>query len=220
MPLKPFIALATLFHQHGFRLWLIGGSTRDYLLNRPVIDFDLATDALPTEMQTFLPHANFRFAHYGTVQMKQDQYSIDITTLRQESLYQDKRHPQSITFVTDPQLDYVRRDLTINALYMDAASNLLDFAQGQEDLNQKILRMIGDPYLRIQEDPLRILRVIRFQHTLGFTLEPTLAKALQQSLAMLDYLNPQKVKQEINKMLMERPYDAKLVLASYGIQTD
>jgi tRNA nucleotidyltransferase/poly(A) polymerase len=220
MRLKPFIELATLFQSHGFRLWLIGGSTRDYLLNRPVIDFDLTTDALPTQMQTFLPHANFRFAHYGTVQMKQDQYSIDITTLRQESLYQDKRHPQSISFVKEPKLDYLRRDLTINAIYMDASSNLLDFAGGQEDLNQQILRMIGDPYLRIQEDPLRILRVIRFQHSLGFTLETTLAKALQQSLPLLDYLNPQKVKQELDKMLRQRPYEANLLLASYGIQTD
>jgi len=220
MRLKPFIELATLFKSHGFRLWLIGGSTRDYLLNRPVVDFDLTTDALPTQMQTFLPNANFRFAHYGTVQMKQDQYSIDVTTLRQESLYQDKRHPQSITFVKEPKLDYSRRDLTINALYMDTNTNILDFGNGQEDLSKKILRMIGDPYLRIQEDPLRILRVIRFQHSLGFTLEANLAKALQQSLSLLDYLNPQKVKQELNKMLVHQPYEAKLLLASYGIQTD
>jgi tRNA nucleotidyltransferase (CCA-adding enzyme) len=220
MRLTPFLELAKVFQTHGFRLWLIGGSTRDYLLNRPVIDFDLTTDALPTQMQTFLPNANFRFAHYGTVQMKQDQYSIDITTLRQESLYQDKRHPQSITFVKEPKLDYLRRDLTINALYMDANSSILDFAHGQDDLNQKILRMIGNPYLRMQEDPLRILRVIRFQHALGFSLEPTLAKALQQSLPLLDYLNPQKVTQELNKMLVHQPYEAKLLLASYGIQTD
>ena len=220
MSLKPFIELANVFHQHGFRLWMIGGSTRDYLLNRPVVDFDLTTDALPTQMQTFLPNANFRFAHYGTVQIKQDQYAVDITTLRQESLYQDKRHPQSITFVKEPKLDYSRRDLTINALYMDTNTNILDFGNGQEDLSKKILRMIGDPYLRIQEDPLRILRVIRFQHSLGFTLEANLAKALQQSLSLLDYLNPQKVKQELNKMLVHQPYEAKLLLASYGIQTD
>jgi tRNA nucleotidyltransferase/poly(A) polymerase len=103
---------------------------------------------------------------------------------------------------------------------MDASYNVLDFTNGQEDLNLKRLRMIGDPYLRIQEDPLRILRVIRFQHYLGFTLEPTLAKAVQQSLPLLDYLNPQKVKQELDKMLKQRPYEAKLLLASYGIQTD
>ena len=220
MPLTPFLELASLFQLHGFRLWLIGGSTRDYLLKRPITDFDLTTDALPTQMQTFLPHANFRFAHYGTVQIKQAQYGIDITTLRQESLYQDKRHPQSISFVKEPKLDYLRRDLTINALYMDAESKVLDFANGLDDLNHQILRMIGDPYLRIQEDPLRILRVIRFQHQLGFTLEAGLAKALQQSLAMLDYLNPQKVKQELDKMLRQRPYEAQLLLASYGIQTD
>jgi tRNA nucleotidyltransferase/poly(A) polymerase len=220
MQLKPFIDLTTIFKKHGFRLWLIGGSTRDYLLNLPITDFDLTTDALPTQMQTFLPNANYRFAHYGTVQLKHDQYSIDITTLRQESLYQDKRHPQSISFVKEPKLDYLRRDLSINAIYMDASFNKLDFAHGQEDLNRKILRMIGDPYLRIQEDPLRILRVIRFQHNLGFSLEPILAKALQQSLPLLDYLNPQKVRQEIDKMLKQRPYEAKLLLASYGIQPE
>jgi tRNA nucleotidyltransferase (CCA-adding enzyme) len=81
MLLKPFFELTSLFHQHGFRLWLIGGSTRDYLLKRPIHDFDLTTDALPTQMQTFLPNANFRFAHYGTVQIKEAEYAVDITTL-------------------------------------------------------------------------------------------------------------------------------------------
>lgn len=217
MSLAPFIELATVFKQHGFNLWLIGGSSRDYLLGLPVTDFDLTTDAKPTDMQTFLPHGNFRFAHYGTVQLSTAQHSIDITTLRQESSYQDRRHPQSITFVREPRLDYLRRDLTINAIYLDATLTPLDFVNGLGDLKQKTLRMIGDPYLRFQEDPLRILRVLRFQHKLGFSQEPTLAKALNQSIHLLDYLNPAKIRQEIQKMMQDRPHEASLLLASYGI---
>ena len=220
MTLNPFLELSKIFKSHGFQLWMIGGSSRDYLLGLPVEDFDLTTDAKPTDMQTFLPHANFRFAHYGTVQLKSGPISIDITTLRQESIYQDKRHPQSITFVKEPKLDYLRRDLTINAIYLDANLKTLDFADGLEDLKNQTLRMIGDPYLRFQEDPLRILRVLRFQHKLGFKQEPLLAKALNQSLPLLEYLNPQKVKQEYQKMMKHQPFEATLLLASYGLHPE
>jgi tRNA nucleotidyltransferase (CCA-adding enzyme) len=218
MNLQPFYKLAELFAHHGFRLWMVGGSTRDYLLQLPFDDFDLTTDALPTQMQTFLKDANYRFAHYGTVMLELDGVNIDITTLRQESLYHDKRHPQSIQFVQEPVLDYVRRDLTINALYMDAGGKVLDFANGLADLKSKTLAMIGDPYVRIQEDPLRILRVLRFQHRLGFRQEARLAKTLDQSLPLLEFLNPQKVRAELKKMMIERPQEATLLLASYGIQ--
>lgn len=217
MDLKPFLDLSSLFAQHGFRLWTVGGTTRDYVLHLPIEDMDLTTDALPSQMQTFLSEANYRFAHYGTVMVSRDGIKIDITTLRQESAYLDKRHPQSITFVTDPKLDYPRRDLTINALYMNANQAILDFAGGLEDLKSKTLRMIGDPFVRIQEDPLRILRVLRFHHRFGFQLEARLAQALGQSIHLLDLLNPQKVTEEIRKMMMDRPHEASILLASYGI---
>jgi tRNA nucleotidyltransferase/poly(A) polymerase len=220
MDLKPFLDLAALFHHHGFHLWMVGGSSRDYLLGLPLKEFDLTTDALPADMEKFLPQASFRFAHYGTVQWHHMGYPLDITTLRQESIYQDKRHPNSITFVKELILDYVRRDLTINALYIDVTLKVSDFANGQMDLKAKLLRMIGEPLLRFQEDPLRILRVIRFQHRLGFNLTPDLVKALNQSLPLLDYLKPDKVRQELQKMMMERPYEARLLLASYGIDPD
>ena len=217
MSLTSFYTLANLFSQHGFNLWLVGGSSRDYLLGLPLADLDLTTDAKPSEMKLFIPNANFRFAHYGTVQLQQGQQHIDITTLRQETVYQDKRHPDAITFIKDPRLDFPRRDLTINALYITSTLQVLDYVKGQDDLKAKVLRMIGEPYARLQEDPLRILRVLRFQHRLGFTLEPTLAKALVDSLSLLDYLNPAKVNQELKKMMQDRPDEAALLLASYGI---
>jgi tRNA nucleotidyltransferase (CCA-adding enzyme) len=220
MNLNPFLTLAKKFQQHGFQVWMVGGTSRDYLLGLPLEDFDLTTDALPSAMQHIIPDANFRFAHYGTVQLIEDNYKIDITTLRQESLYKDKRHPQSISFVKEPVLDYLRRDLTINAIYIDVQLKVIDFVNGKGDLDNKTLRMIGDPYLRLQEDPLRILRVIRFQHRFGFKQDLLLAKALNQSIPLLDYLNPQKVRQEIKKMMQVRPYEAKLLLASYGIDAD
>lgn len=220
MVLKKFFQLSKLFKSQGFRLWLVGGSSRDYLMGLPLKDFDLTTDALPSEMKTLIPEANFRFAHYGTVQFEIEDQRYDITTLRQESVYRDKRHPQSITFVKEPKLDYFRRDLTINAIYLDSDLTILDFASGQEDIENKVLRMIGDPYLRLQEDPLRILRIIRFQHRFGFHQEPMLARALTQSLPLLEYLNPQKVSLEIQKMLIDRPHEAKLLLASYGIKSE
>lgn len=220
MNLVPFFALAKRFAEHGYHLWLIGGSSRDYLLHLPLEDFDLTTDALPSQMQTFLPEANYRFAHYGTVSLVFQNQKMDITTLRQETAYFDRRHPQSLTFVTKPELDYPRRDLTINAIYIDAQLQRLDFTTGEDDLRDQILRMIGDPYQRLQEDPLRILRVLRFQHRLGFRQELTLSKALVDCLPLLDLLNKAKVKLELQKMFKHRPHEAQLLLASYGIHAD
>jgi len=217
MDLKPFLELTTLFAQHGFRLWMIGGTSRDYLLHLAVEDYDFTTDATPEQMKPFLPHANYRFARYGTVMLEAGGYQVDITTLRQESLYHDKRHPEAIVFVKEPQADYLRRDLTINALYLDAALIPLDFTTGLDDLKTQTLRMIGDPFARLNEDPLRILRVLRFQHRLGFHQEPTLAKAMNQSLSLLENLNPSKIAEEIKKMMVVRPHEASLLLASYGI---
>jgi tRNA nucleotidyltransferase/poly(A) polymerase len=218
MDLKVFLDLAALFHKNGFRLYMIGGTSRDYLLGLPVADFDLVTDATPAQMETFLGDADYRFAHYGNVKLKIDVCQIDITTLREEAGYKDYRHPQSISFVTDIEKDYRRRDFTVNAIYIDSDLNLHDFASGKEHLNEKRLVMIGEPNARIQEDPLRILRALRFGLRLGFTLDEPLKRAIINNLDMLEYINPAKVNAEIAKMERHDPAQTKELLMSYGIR--
>jgi tRNA nucleotidyltransferase (CCA-adding enzyme) len=218
MNLNPFINLASHFKKAGFSLWMIGGTTRDYLLKRPTEDFDVVTNATPIDMQKFLPQGQYRYAHYGFVQIQFEAQRFDITTLRQEKGYQDLRHPQSIRFVQTPEEDYPRRDFTINALYMDSTLNLLDFTQGLTHLKEKLIVMIGDPYQRLQEDPLRILRAIRFQHLLEFTLDASLKKIIDEHLHLLQYLNRDKIKEEIRKMMKVRPAQAQLTLMAYGLK--
>ncbi|MBP5574880.1 MAG: hypothetical protein J6X50_03970 [Bacilli bacterium] len=123
-----------------------------------------------------------------------------MTTLRKESNYLDSRHPSKIEFVKDIKEDYLRRDFTINALYLDESLNVIDYCHGQEDLNNRILRMIGDPNQRLKEDPLRILRAIRFAITFDLTIEETLFKAMQDHFSLLKNLTDAKLKSEINKI--------------------
>lgn len=191
-----FINLANLFKSNGYSLYLVGGSSRDYLLGKEFTDFDLATDATPNEMKSFLKDGDYTYAKFGNVHYK----NMDITTLRIEEDYLDSRHPSKIKFVKDIALDYKRRDFTINAIYIDMNLKVFDFANGLDDLNNKVIRFIGDPYIRIKEDPLRILRALRFKKKLGFNIEPNSLKAINESINLLDKLNQDKVKMELKKL--------------------
>ena len=191
--------LATLFNKHGFRLYMVGGSSRDYLLNIPFDDYDFTTNATPDDMKEFLPDADFTFAQYGGVSLKLDGYKIEITTLREEGEYLDSRHPSFIKFVDSLEIDHKRRDLTINAIYIDEKGKVIDFENGLEDLKNKTIRLIGNPKKRIEEDPLRIIRIKRFANKLGFTLEEKTKKAIEEGEPLLAKLNPEKIKLEMMK---------------------
>ena len=187
------------FNKNGFRLYVIGGTTRDYLLKKELTDYDFVTDAMPSEMKTFLSNANYHFEKYGSVRLKVNGIKVDITTLRTENNYLDKRHPDSITFTKSLEEDYVRRDFTINAIYLDENYKIVDFCGGFNDLNDKIIRFIGDPSTRIKEDPLRIIRAKRFADVLGFKIEENTLKAINELSYLTNELNPDKIKEEIRK---------------------
>ena len=129
-----------------------------------------------------------------------DEEKFDYTTLRKEKHYKDSRHPSTVEFVKSPKLDYKRRDFTINALYIGEDFSLYDFAKGQKDLKNKVIRMIGNPLKRIKEDPLRILRAIRFSLMLHFEIDLKLKKAIHKSVNFLEKLNKDKIKQELLKI--------------------
>ena len=194
-----FKKLSQLFNSHGFRLYMIGGTTRDFLLGKEVFDYDFVSDATPDDMKVFLKDAEYYFAKYGSVKVKVDGVHVDITTLRKEGAYQDYRHPSEITYVKSIDEDYVRRDFTINAIYMDENFNIIDPSNGVKDLENKIIRFIGDPQKRIEEDPLRILRAERFAKKLNFVIEENSLKAIEKNRYLLDKINPEKIKEEIRK---------------------
>lgn len=195
-----FDSVALIFNRHGYRLYMVGGATRDYLLDRPILDYDFVTDATPEEMKAFLPDADYTFSKFGTVRIKVNHVKVDITTLRIEDGYIDFRHPSKVVFTKDIKKDYVRRDFTINAIYMDEEYNIIDYCGGLNDLNNKLIRFIGDPDKRIKEDPLRILRAERFEKKLGFKIEDETFKAIERNRHLIEELNPQKVQAELKKM--------------------
>ena len=194
-----FLPLEKLYAAHGYHLYIVGGTVRDLLLNRPFSDRDYVTDATPEEEKSFLEGASYAFERFGSVKLMVSGKEIDITTLRKEEGYQDYRHPAKVVFVKTPQEDYVRRDFTINALYWTAEGRILDFCGGRADLEKKILRFIGDPERRVQEDPLRILRAERFAHSLAFTIEPQSQAAIDKYRFLIARLNPEKIKEEERK---------------------
>jgi tRNA nucleotidyltransferase (CCA-adding enzyme) len=196
---ETFNDLKKLFLAQGHRLYIVGGTARDLLLGRPYDDLDFATDATPSEERAFLPDASYIFAQYGSVKVTQDQKPVDITTLRVEEDYRDFRHPGTVVFVKDPKRDYLRRDFTINALYLDEEYALLDYCGGWDDLQAKLLRFVGDPARRVREDPLRIIRAERFALSLGFTIEPKTQKAIDEARDLLKELNPAKIEEERRK---------------------
>ena len=199
--IKEYQELAQIFISHGFNLFLVGGTVRDYLLDKELTDMDAVSDATPEQIISFLDNVDTTFAHLGSLKHKNNNgVKFDITTLREESDYFDSRHPKNIKFVKDLKLDYLRRDFTINAMYMDVNLHIIDYCNGQKDLSKHILRMIGDPDKRLKEDPLRILRAIRFALTFNLTIEPSLYEAMQDRFYLLSNITDAKIRSEIDKI--------------------
>ena len=214
---RAYIELANIFSQHGYRLYLVGGTVRDILLGLPLDDMDAVTDATPSDMKQFL-EGDYTFAKMGSVKIKYHDIKFDITTLRKEKKYNDHRHPDEVIFVKDIKVDHIRRDFTINAMYMDEHFRLYDFENGQEDLNNRILKMVGNPYKRLKEDPLRIIRCLRFSLTYQLTIDPTLENALMSSIKFLNSISKDKIKMELKKFNLEQKEEVIKIFEKYSIK--
>ena len=159
--------------------YIVGGATRDFLLKKQDIhDIDIATSLTSAEIKEYLKDANYRFENLGIVNYSLYKYHITFATMRKENDYLDFRHPSKIEFITSPLIDSYRRDFTINAIYFDKNGNIFDPQNGVLDLNNHLIRIIGNPQTRIKEDPLRIIRAYRFKNDLNFEIESTLFKAI------------------------------------------
>lgn len=196
---KTFDYFKNIFNKNGFRLYMIGSTSRDYLLNNRIKDYDFVTDAKPTNTLKFLKLKD-TFAKYGVLNTKYDGINVDIVTLREEIDYKDHRHPNEIRFINDINTDYKRRDFTINAIYIDENYKIIDpTGFGVNDLNNRILRFIGDPLTRIKEDPLRILRAYRFIEEYNLNVDENTLSILKNNEELLKKINPNKIKEEERK---------------------
>ena len=197
--IQTFIELANLYESHGYHLYLVGGTVRDYLLNIPLTDMDAVTDATPEQQKEFIEKADYTFSKYGSIKVVFQNIKFDVTTLRKESGYSDSRHPNQVVYTDKLEEDVTRRDITINALYLSKNLKVVDLVNGQKDLKDKVIRMIGDPDIRFKEDPLRIIRLLRFKFDLGFEIEDKTLKSLQNNASLIYLLNKDKVHQELKK---------------------
>ena len=196
-----FLELNKLFEDNGFSLYMVGGTVRDYLMGLLLDDMDVVTDATPEDIKKFLPDASYVFARFGSVSFKTEKkVKFDITTLREEKGYEDARHPNKIHFVKDLSIDVKRRDFTVNALYMNSKLEVVDYVNGQEDLKNHTLRMVGNPDIRIKEDPLRIIRALRFSIDYKLNIDSELDKAIRNNISLLEKLNIEKIRQDIRKI--------------------
>ena len=191
--------LAAIFASHGFSLYLVGGTVRDYLLDISLTDLDAVSEATPDKIKEMFPLADYTFERFGSVKLHYQGYKFDITTLREEKGYKDYRHPGSIVFVDSLKKDVKRRDFTINALYMDKDLKVIDYVDGVKDLKEKRIAMIGDSKTRIQEDPLRIIRAMRFMTNLDFKLDNVLYISIKNNKELLKNITPAKIEMEIKK---------------------
>ncbi len=187
----------------GFEAFLIGGSVRDYIMSMPIGDIDITTSATPTEVEEVFK--DFRVIEtgikHGTVTVLIDSEPIEITTYRSESTYSDNRHPDSVTFSKALKDDVVRRDFTMNAIAFDFKDGFIDLVDGMKDIDNKIIRCIGDAQTRFREDALRILRALRFSAVLGFSIEENTALAIHKCKDLLKNISAERIQIEFSKLI-------------------
>ncbi|PKM86718.1 MAG: hypothetical protein CVU85_07305 [Firmicutes bacterium HGW-Firmicutes-10] len=201
MEFEPYRFILKRLNDHGHSAFFVGGCVRDFFLNKKITDVDIATSAPHNVVaQLFVDHdIDLNASSFGVITLNKP-VICQMATYRTESNYQNHRYPREITFVSDVSLDAYRRDFTVNALYLDKEMNLFDPFGGIEDLKQRILRCIGDPNKRLNEDALRILRAVRFSVTLDFKMEAELLKACIDCGNTLVYLKESVIELERNKL--------------------
>lgn len=189
-----------ILKQNQFEGYIVGGCVRDYIIDRPINDVDIATSATPAEVQRLFPQVIPVGMEHGTVIVRHQHTSFEVTTYRTDGTYTDRRRPDQVEFVRDIKEDLKRRDFTMNAIAMDAEGNLLDLFNGREDISRQIIRTVGKAEKRFEEDALRIIRAVRFSSQLGFSIEKETKEAMKHCRASIESLAVERLTVELQKL--------------------
>jgi putative nucleotidyltransferase with HDIG domain len=201
---KLALRVASVLRGAGFVVYYVGGCVRDGFLGLQTWDIDLCTDAPPARLRELFPGSLEVGAHFGVVLVRDDDAEVEVATFRREHSYRDGRHPDAVSFETDPKKDVLRRDFTINALLKDPFSGeLLDYTGGKADLEARLIRAIGDPRQRFGEDHLRLLRAVRFAARFSFEIEAGTLSAMREMAAAIERIAPERVQAELTSILTE-----------------
>lgn len=215
MPKNVDIAI-NLLQSAGFEAYAVGGCVRDSLLGKTPNDWDITTSAKPENMKSVFAdfHCIDTGIKHGTVTVVIDGEPLEITTFRLDGEYEDNRHPKSVTFTSDLGADLGRRDFTVNAMAYSKMTGTVDLFGGQNDLKNKIIRCVGDPDRRFNEDALRILRALRFASALDFEIEEKTAQSLLKNRALLGNISEERIAKELLKLVCGK--GAKRILTDFA----
>jgi len=191
-----------------FQAFVVGGCVRDLLRGIEPNDWDIATSAKPEEMAKIFPKS-FNINKFGTITVLTDSKKanlkeIEITTFRTEEKYTDKRHPDKVSWAKTIEQDLARRDFTVNAIALNTEGNFIDPFNGQKDLKDKIIRAVGKPEERFQEDALRLMRAVRLATTLGFEIEKKTFSAIKKNAGLLEFISKERIRDEFLKVIMAK----------------
>lgn len=206
-------------YKNGFTAFFAGGAVRDQLLGRTPKDYDIATNARPDQIEALFPKTIAVGKAFGVMVVVEDGLEIEVATFRKDAGYQDGRRPDSVDFCGAKE-DAIRRDFTINGMFYDPQTEaVIDYVDGRSDLALREIRAIGEPERRFAEDHLRMLRAVRFAHTLGFRIDPATRAAIRARAADLATISRERIEREFSRILTEsqRPGDALRELVELGL---
>ncbi len=190
--------------KHGHAAYWVGGCVRDELLGRSVRDRDIATSARPEDVLSLFPGSRRLGQRFGVVSVRAADGTAEVATFRRDCGYSDGRHPDAVSYTTDPRVDVLRRDFTVNGILHDPFSGThLDYVGGVDDVRRGILRAIGDPHQRFREDRLRMLRAVRLAASLGFEIEPGTYSAIREQAAGIVAVAAERLRDELTRVLTE-----------------
>lgn len=197
---KRALEVLNILANKGFDAYIVGGYPRDYLLSIKSTDIDICTNALPIDLSTIFDTDKINDIGYGAIKIIYKNYRFDITTFRKDIKYEDNRRPIKIKYINDLKKDLLRRDFTINTLCIDKDGNLIDLLNAKSDIDNKIIKTVGNPRYRIKEDSLRILRAIRFASILDFDIDQKTKNYIRKYGYLLKSLSCSRKKEELNKI--------------------
>lgn len=202
--LKTALKLLEKIEERGFKAYIVGGYVRDYLLGITSNDIDVTTSATPMDIKEIFKEAALPHEDYGSITVMIKNIRFEITTFRRELTYYNNRIPIEIEYIDDLLEDLKRRDFTINTLCMNKKGEILDLLNGKQDIEDKIIRTVGNSYLKFSEDTLRILRAIRFATNLNFELSDEVKNAIIETKPLLKTLSYERKRQELDKIFTSK----------------
>ncbi|MCR5685875.1 MAG: CCA tRNA nucleotidyltransferase [Lachnospiraceae bacterium] len=212
-------AIIARLREAGFEAYAVGGCVRDSLLGREPKDWDITTSALPSDIKRLFLRTVDTGIEHGTVTVLTGGEAYETTTYRLDGKYTDSRHPDSVEFSTSLEEDLKRRDFTINAMAYSDETGLVDIYGGERDLNDRIIRCVGNPMERFGEDALRILRAVRFAAQLDFGIEESTFHAAALLVQKLKLISAERIREELHKLLMSDHPEKLVILHEMGIDS-